>query len=217
MPWRWAQLDLQDTKLEAGGRWAHVHLTSLLKSLILTTPTVPAPSHPPSRRNGTGATQGCWTGTAAQPSANLVLMEMHFAEPPDWRVLPTMFLQNTKQTTYILVFCSVWNSHLHLLQLWNHRITEQSELEGIRIIQSNSWGQWNISEGDSTRVGPCIKHLIHMKNNWGQSSTSLLVMVMGSTFLPSPPYFHFLLMQEKSATLQHVCSHQVFPQEHILQ
>lgn len=42
------------------------------------------------------------------------------------------------KTNHILIFCSVWNSHLHLLQLWNHRITEKSELEGMRLIQSNS-------------------------------------------------------------------------------
>lgn len=53
--------------------------------------TVTAPSHPPSRRNGTGATKWCWTGTIVQPSANLVLMEMHFAELPDWTLVPTMF------------------------------------------------------------------------------------------------------------------------------
>lgn len=88
---------------------------------------------------------------------------------------------------HILVFCSVWNFHLRLLQLWNHRITEQSELEGTRMIQSNSWGQWKVSKGDPTRVGPCIKH-IHVKNKWGQTSKSLLVMVIGSTFLPSSLY-----------------------------
>jgi len=53
-----------------------------------------------------------------------------------------------------------------------------------------------------------------MKNKRGQTSKSLLVMVTGSTSLPSE--VHLPLMQEKSATLQHVCSHQVFPQEHIL-
>lgn len=119
-PCRWAQLDLQDTKLEADGHmhtwhhswnpWFWLHPLSQLHHIPPGGEMAQEPHSDAGQVPLLSPCKSCADGDALCRATRL-----------------ESFAHNVlteHKTNHILIFCSVWNSHLHLLQLWNHRITE---------------------------------------------------------------------------------------------